>query len=81
MPRLALIALLFLFAITPELAAQTLGASPRPAVVVRSYGHTSSAEEFTVAAGLAGTILGQAGLGPHAASLSLTRLQLTRHAP
>lgn len=63
MPRLALIALLFLFAITPELAAQTLAASPRPAVVIRLYGQKSSAEEFTVAAALAGTILGQAGLG------------------
>jgi hypothetical protein len=61
MPRFTLIAILF--AITPKLDAQSPQMTPGPAVVVRSYGLGLSVEEFTVAAGLAGTILGQAGLG------------------
>lgn len=61
MPRLTLVALLF--AISPKLAAQSLAMTPGPTVVVRSYGLGLAAEEFTVAAGLVGTILGEAGLG------------------
>jgi hypothetical protein len=60
MPRLTLVVLLF--AVTPAFAAQNLAMTPGPAVVVRSYGLGLSAEEFTVAARIAGTILGQTGI-------------------